>query len=108
VDKGVLKSNCDKLHPLLYSLLRWLLASNRCHLKKLKNHEQIKAMNTPHQYILLSSTPEKEQVFQELKKKYGSVLAFHGSNLCNWYRVFYKMLTFVKAFDYENWFKEYE
>lgn len=46
VDAGKLKENCDKAHPLMYSLLRWIVASNRSHLKKLVDKELIPQMNT--------------------------------------------------------------
>jgi hypothetical protein len=87
VDEGNLKEKCDAVDPLLYMLLRWILASNRCHLKKLEPQEQIREMETPHQYILLSSTPSREKRFQELKSQYGSVYAFHGSPLGNWHSI---------------------
>jgi poly [ADP-ribose] polymerase 6/8 len=87
VDQGKLKENCDKAHPLLYGLLRWIMASNRSHLKKLEKHEQISEMNTSHQYLMMSSPPEKERKFQELKKKYGSTYCFHGSALGNWHSI---------------------
>jgi membrane protein DedA with SNARE-associated domain len=35
-------------------------------------------MNTKNQYFLMSNTPSKEKRFLELKKKYGSMWAFHG------------------------------
>jgi len=69
VEKGTFKEEMFKIHPLAYPLLRWLVASNRCHLKKLTKNEQITEMNTEHQYLLLSGTPEKEKKFQDLKKK---------------------------------------
>ncbi|KAF0978658.1 hypothetical protein FDP41_002478 [Naegleria fowleri] len=92
VDEGKLKDRCDEKHPLLYPLLRWILASARVHLKKLSPKEQISEMKTEHQYILMSSTPDKERRFQELKKKYGSILAFHGSALGNWHSIMRKGL----------------
>lgn len=46
VEEGKLKENCDKAHPLMYSLLRWVVASNRSHLKKLEGNENIEKMNT--------------------------------------------------------------
>lgn len=46
VNEGKLKENCDKAHPLMYSLIRWIMASNRAHLKKLKENESVKQMNT--------------------------------------------------------------
>lgn len=87
VAQNKLKSELDKIDPLAYPFLRWVMASNRCHLKKLTEKERIKEMNTVHQYALISSAPEKEKIFQELKKKYGSIYAFHGSALCNWHSI---------------------
>jgi poly [ADP-ribose] polymerase 6/8 len=84
---GKLKDHCDELHMLMYPLLRWIMASNRSHLKKLEKHEQISEMQTEHQYLMMSSPPEKEKRFQELKRKYGSVYAFHGSALRNWHSI---------------------
>ena len=87
INKDILKEELDNIHPLAYSLVRWIIASNRCHLKKLDEKEQIKGMNTKFQYYLMSGTPKQEKVFQDLKKKYGSVWAFHGSSLCNWHSI---------------------
>lgn len=87
IDKGILKDSCDELDPLLYPLLRWILASNRSHLKKLDPEEQITGMQTNHQYVMLSSPPAREKQFQELKSLYGSVYAFHGSALGNWHSI---------------------
>lgn len=87
VERGTLKSDLFELHPLAYSLLRWLVASNRCHLKRLEDKEMIKEMNTPYQYMMLSGTPTKEKKFQELKKKMGTYLGFHGSHLLNWHSI---------------------
>ena len=36
-------------------------------------------MATKHQYMLLTSTPDRESKFALHKKKYGSFYAFHGS-----------------------------
>jgi hypothetical protein len=38
VKEDKLKEEMFKLNPLAYSLLRWILASNRTHLKKLKGN----------------------------------------------------------------------
>jgi len=92
VDRGTLKEEMMKLHPLAYSLLSWIVASNRCYLKKLSEKERVAEMNTEHQFLLLSATPEKEKLFQENKKKYGQVWAFHGSGLCNWHGILRKGL----------------
>ena len=44
-------------------------------------------MQTHHQFLLLSASPEKEQRFQELKEKFGSFFAFHGSPIGNWHSI---------------------
>jgi len=90
--EGKLKENCAKLHPLMFPFLQWLMATMRCHLKKLTPSEQIKEMNTTHQYYLASGTPEKEKKFQELKSKYGTKWGFHGSASCNWHAIMRKGL----------------
>jgi hypothetical protein len=88
VEKGTLKEELFKIHPLAFSLIRWLLASNRCHLKKLDKSEQIKEMNTPHQYLMMSGTPDAEKEFQSTKTKIGGTyLGFHGSSACNWHAI---------------------
>lgn len=38
---GTLKLELDQIDPLIYPLLRWLLASNRSHLRKLERSEMI-------------------------------------------------------------------
>jgi poly [ADP-ribose] polymerase 6/8 len=55
----------------------------------------ISDMNTKYQYYLMSNTPAKEKRFAELKKKYGTRWAFHGSALCNWHAIFRKGLKNV-------------
>ncbi|KAL9658327.1 hypothetical protein ABK040_015647 [Willaertia magna] len=91
-DEGKLKDKCDEKHPLLYPLLRWIIASARVHFKKLEGKEQLSVMQTPHQYIMLSSTPSKEKLFQEKKQKYGTILCWHGSALGNWHSIMRKGL----------------
>ena len=67
---GKLKDNCtSSVDILCYPFLRWLLASNRCFLKKLDGKQMITKMNCDHQYALLSSTPEKEEKFRSAKEK---------------------------------------
>jgi hypothetical protein len=38
-------------------------------------------MQTPHQYLLLSSPPERKAKFDSYRLQYGSFFAFHGSAL---------------------------
>ncbi len=47
----------------------------------------VRSMNTTHQYLLYSAPPEKEAKFRELKRRHGSVFAFHGSSVENWHCV---------------------
>ncbi len=68
VEKGILKQELNKLDPLLYSLLVWILQSNRAHIRLLSKSEQMNELKTPHQFVLLSSTPDREKKFQALKK----------------------------------------
>eukprot|EP00003_Mantamonas_plastica_P027962 TRINITY_DN6156_c0_g2_i4.p1 TRINITY_DN6156_c0_g2~~TRINITY_DN6156_c0_g2_i4.p1 ORF type:complete len:181 (+),score=35.85 TRINITY_DN6156_c0_g2_i4:312-854(+) len=44
-------------------------------------------MGTSHQFLLMSSPPEKEAVFTKLKEKHGSYFAFHGSPVENWHSI---------------------
>lgn len=90
--KGTLREELDKIHALSFGLMRWLIASNRCHLKKLTDKEQISALNTEHQYLMIAGTPDKEKKFRDMKKQYGSVWAFHGSALGNWHSIMRKGL----------------
>jgi len=77
----------DALNPLAYRLLRWIITSNRCHLVKLPYDKHIMEMNTIHQYIMLTCTPEKEATFTTYKAKFGSFFAFHGSSMENWHAI---------------------
>lgn len=87
VQKGILKDESNKISPLIYPFLRWLLASNRCFLKLLPKDQRIQQMSSDYQYVMLSSTPEKEIKFNLEKKKYGSFYAWHGSALQNWHAI---------------------
>lgn len=82
-----IKEQLDKRNRMSYALLRWILTSNLAHIAKLKPTEQISAMGTVHQYLLLSAAPAKERKFQLEKKKHGSFWAFHGSAFGNWHSI---------------------
>jgi len=82
--KNYLEHSCDKL---AFPLLRWIITSNRAYLVKLQKKEMIDEMITEHQYMFLSSPPEKEAIFQQLKKEKGSFWAFHGSTFANWHSI---------------------
>jgi len=74
-----LKEFLDKINPLCFPLLRWIITSNRTHLELLPPHKQFKSMQTPWQFIMRSSTPEKERQHAEEVQSHGSFFAFHGS-----------------------------
>jgi hypothetical protein len=63
VQKGTLIAELNKLDPLLYPLLRWVLTSNRAHVRLLTPSEQMKELKTPYQFVLLSSNPDREKKF---------------------------------------------
>jgi hypothetical protein len=94
--------------PQLYRLIRWVLSSNRAFIKKIDpdlvptsptQHtahahlglttsmcpclppQHLSAMQTPYQYLLLSSPPERKAKFDSYRLQYGSFFAFHGSAL---------------------------
>ena len=82
-----LKKFVDKQDTLAFPLLQWLMASNRSHIVNLPVTRRLHFMNTPHQFLLKSSPPVKEALFQEYKRKYGSTFAFHGSRTENWHAI---------------------
>jgi len=82
-----LKAGLDKIDTLLYPLLRWIITSNRCHLKKLDEKENVSKIPTKFQFELKSLPPLKKRNFQLLKKKHGTFYAFHGSPLANWHSI---------------------
>jgi poly [ADP-ribose] polymerase 6/8 len=82
-----MKKKLDMAHVHAYALLQWIITSNRSFLVKLPQERSIASMATPHQYILASAAPEKERRFRELRAKYGSVFAFHGSPIENWHSI---------------------
>jgi Poly(ADP-ribose) polymerase catalytic domain len=65
---GQLKAQLNTIHVLLYPMLMWLWRSNRAYLRPLKPCEQIKSMKTPHQFVLLTSPPEREARFRRLRE----------------------------------------
>ncbi|XP_064607545.1 protein mono-ADP-ribosyltransferase PARP6-like [Liolophura sinensis] len=82
-----LKREMDARDSLCYPLLQWIITSNRSHIVKIPLERQLSFMNTPHQFLLLSSPPAKEAVFRAEKLKFGSTFAFHGSHIENWHSI---------------------
>ena len=86
-DGVCLKKELDSRNSLMYPLLQWIIANNQSHIIKLEAKKQLKFMNTPHQYLLMTSPPIKEAIFSEARKSFGSTFAFHGSSIENWYSI---------------------
>lgn len=80
------------IHADIFPLLRWIISSNRSHLAVAPESMRIKGLENCQQFILLSSTPEKEAIFREKKKHLGSFYAFHGSAIGNWHCILRKGL----------------
>lgn len=82
-----IKKQMDKRDPLAHPLLMWILSSNKSHIVKLSQNQQLRFMHTPHQFLLISSPPSKEACFQAAKRDHGSTFAFHGSDMENWHSI---------------------
>jgi poly [ADP-ribose] polymerase 6/8 len=91
-DERALRVFLEKKDPLLYRLIRWVLSSNRAFIKKIDPDMHLSQMQTPHQYLLLSSPPEKKAKFDAYRLEFGSFFAFHGSALENWHAIMRKGL----------------
>lgn len=88
-----LHENLNALNPKLIPLLKWVITSNRSHVRILPKGDQIPEISTSYQFILLSSSPAKELIFQRLKRsidksgKRPAIWAFHGSPAGNWHAI---------------------
>lgn len=83
-----MKQVLDQLHEHLYSILRWLILTNRAYIKSLDADEQFSFSETPYQFTLVTDSPEREEAFSNLKKEEGKFFhAFHGSPACNWFSI---------------------
>ena len=89
IDSQHFQQKLNESDALLYPLVSWLVMSNRSHIVKIPPRYQLSFMHTPHQFLLLSSPPSKEAIFQEAKKTemQGSYFAFHGSLIENWHSI---------------------
>jgi hypothetical protein len=87
LSKGLLSQQLNKAHALAPSLFQWIVSSNKSHLVKLDPQQQFTFMTTPHQYVIAMSSDERVDKFNELKSRYGSSWAFHGSNGENWHSI---------------------
>ena len=85
----LLKEELTKLHCLLYPYLVWVITSNRALIRKLELNQLIKEINTPHQFIMSSQTPERAEKFNIALKNANNkrFYAFHGSGIFNWHSI---------------------
>jgi poly [ADP-ribose] polymerase 6/8 len=74
-----------RIDPYAHPLLTWVIGSNRSHIVKLPPQVEISELMPSEQFLMLSSSPEREEAFQKLKARHGTVLAFHGSPIENWH-----------------------
>ncbi len=135
IAKNALIENLRKRDPLLAPLLRWIIGTNRarmccvalrwcsvvcaahtCHcvcvsdIRELLLTERMKPMLSPHQFVFLSSSPDKEARFQALKrgvevskgKGKGSILAWHGSGTGNWHSILRTGLKNMSGTKYQD------
>lgn len=77
----------DSISPYSYTLFKWIIDSNRSYIINIPKEYQLEEMNTEDQFMLLTDSPDKEKIFQELKNKHGSIFAFHGSPFQNWHSI---------------------
>eukprot|EP01061_Rhynchopus_euleeides_P033827 TRINITY_DN5710_c0_g2_i5.p1 TRINITY_DN5710_c0_g2~~TRINITY_DN5710_c0_g2_i5.p1 ORF type:complete len:500 (+),score=202.32 TRINITY_DN5710_c0_g2_i5:117-1616(+) len=77
----------EKNSTWAYPLLQWILSSNTSHLVKLRKEQRIQSVTTPHQYLLVSAAPSKQEQFDALKRKYKTTFAYHGSATENWHSI---------------------
>ena len=81
-----LQDTLSAISPYAAPLLHWIISSNRSYFAKLRGSLVIPELGGE-QFLMLSSPPEKEQVFCSLRKQHGSVFAFHGSSIENWHSI---------------------
>eukprot|EP01064_Diplonema_japonicum_P008908 TRINITY_DN16382_c1_g2_i1.p1 TRINITY_DN16382_c1_g2~~TRINITY_DN16382_c1_g2_i1.p1 ORF type:complete len:666 (+),score=120.72 TRINITY_DN16382_c1_g2_i1:80-2077(+) len=84
-----MKQRMDETSKWAYPLLQWIISSNTSHLVKLRSDskQMIKSISTPHQFLMLSASLEKQNKFNELKKRHKTIFAFHGSSCENWHSI---------------------
>ena len=76
----------NRISPFAYPLLTWVVSSNRSFFVHLPAEQAISALGGE-QYLMLSSPPDKERRFRELRRQHGSVYTFHGSSCENWHSI---------------------
>jgi poly [ADP-ribose] polymerase 6/8 len=75
------------ISPAGVRLLRWILCSNRSHLMSLPPAQRLAQFPSQHQFMAILSSPEKEDVFNALKARVGSMYLWHGSGSSRWHSI---------------------
>lgn len=74
-------------------LLRWIIFTCRSNFLMLPRKLEFKQFRSNHgsnrcfQFMALTASPEQENIFQQLKKIYGSRFLWHGSIVERWHRI---------------------
>lgn len=102
ISTSSLRKELNFINSNLYGFIAWLMATNSAHIRPLTNEEMIPQLNNTNQFVLLSSTPEKEARFRELKQqnKGKSIWAFHGSSITNWFTIIRTGLKILSGTQY--------
>ena len=84
----ILQNELNKIHPLIYPLLKWTFISFRGHLRKLSFEDKlIKHKEGIQEFVLQSGPVDINKQFEKLRNKYGSFWAWHGSSIANWHSI---------------------
>jgi hypothetical protein len=88
---GTLRASLEKLHPLLYLLLRWIVSTTLAHIELLHDKSvppKFAGLQCQYQFVMRCAAPAREAQFRELCRKHGgSFFVWHGSGLGNWHNI---------------------
>lgn len=107
---GNLREYLDSIHILIYPLLRWMITTNRSHLRALPSSVLSSSdLSCDKVFVLLTESIEKEKEFRQLRAETrdqylhaaefrkpktvsdsavtGSFFAYHGSSIGNWHSI---------------------
>ncbi|GLJ33116.1 hypothetical protein SUGI_0666490 [Cryptomeria japonica] len=71
---------------LPYKILTYVLFTNRSSLYVLKNTNKLNVKGSLYEFAVFYNS-ESEEIFNQRRAAEGSVFAFHGSYICNWYSI---------------------
>uniref|UniRef100_UPI00358E20C4 protein mono-ADP-ribosyltransferase PARP8-like n=1 Tax=Myxine glutinosa TaxID=7769 RepID=UPI00358E20C4 len=82
-----IKQRLEKMDPLAYPLLKWVIESVGIPIVKLPASQELLFMSTRHQFLFLTAPSNTEAEFISARRKYGSAFVFHGSPIGNWHSI---------------------